>query len=450
LLLASKHWKFLRHRLQALKQSHPRRDACCGDHGNSEVDSRSIATIGNDHTKITPTESDRIYSICISGWYGSGNTGDEAILTQFINELRPGHNLKLCILAGNVGRTYSMYATRDISVLEHPFIIDRWSIVNLLRKRVWALIRVLQTADLFVLGGGSLLADRSRLLNLIYLLDEIWLAKLLGCKVALYAIGVGPLRRRIARRIVAATVRKCDLIAVRDGGSKELLVSLGVPQRQIEVVADPALLLEPRAISLERLPIVPADVVDFEQKPIGVFLIDDLGIGASRKEAVIRSLAAAFDALYRLLGVQFVFVPMMSERHDDDRLIGREVVKQMRCPEAGFVLEKTLMPGEMMWLVGQFRANITMRLHAFLFSLAMRTPAIAVSRDPKMSNAARDFGLSAYLMDFDTLSAEGVERAVIDLEGSRHKYMDILNETLPERYKAAGRMFKLIRGLMVA
>jgi len=303
---------------------------------------------------------------------------------------------------------------------------------------------------LFILGGGSLLHDRSSLRTLIRNLDEIWIAKLFGRKVALYAIGVGPLRRRSARWLVAMTVRKCDLIAVRDNGSKNLLIAIGVPENKIEIVADPALLLIPQAVVASRLHASPDDLQKFKDNAIGVFLIDDLGIDSSHKLKIVTFLAKAFDALHDLIGVSFVFVPMMSEQGDDDRLIAREVVQRMAHRDFTHLIEQTLAPDEMVWLAGQFRANITMRLHAFLFSMAMETPAIAISPDPKVTNAAHDFGLQEYVIPFESLSDMSLKDAVLGLEESRDEYIKILRRSLPERRRAAQKMFDLMHELVAA
>ncbi len=392
----------------------------------------------------------RPYSICISGWYGSGNTGDEAILTQFIREIVSGPHVTLTILPTDARRAYALYARNNISVIEHPVLIGRGGLVNLIRGRTSRLARAVRSADLFILGGGSLLHDRSSLRTLIRNLDEIWIAKLFGRKVALYAIGVGPLRRRSARWLVAMTVRKCDLIAVRDNGSKNLLIAIGVPENKIEIVADPALLLIPQAVVASRLHASPDDLQKFKDNAIGVFLIDDLGIDSSHKLKIVTFLAKAFDALHDLIGVSFVFVPMMSEQGDDDRLIAREVVQRMAHRDFTHLIEQTLAPDEMVWLAGQFRANITMRLHAFLFSMAMETPAIAISPDPKVTNAAHDFGLQEYVIPFESLSDMSLKDAVLGLEESRDEYIKILRRSLPERRRAAQKMFDLMHELVAA
>jgi hypothetical protein len=58
---------------------------------------------------------------------------------------------------------------------------------------------------LLIVGGGSLLHDRGRIRNLIMVLDEIGVAKFFGRRIALFAMGVGPLHRRISRWLVTKT-----------------------------------------------------------------------------------------------------------------------------------------------------------------------------------------------------------------------------------------------------
>lgn len=51
----------------------------------------------------------------------------------------------------------------------------------------------------------------------------------------------------------------------------------------------------------------------------------------------------------------------------------------MKHPVALEVYERHLAPSELKWMTGQFAINITIRLHAMIFSFGMKTPVVAIN-----------------------------------------------------------------------
>ncbi|WP_436570579.1 polysaccharide pyruvyl transferase family protein, partial [Klebsiella pneumoniae] len=69
--------------------------------------------------------------------------------------------------------------------------------------------------DLLLSGGGSLLQDTTSLRSLLYYLWVQRVAWRARKPVMYYAQGLGPLRRRLSRRLVAAAARRAAYITVR-------------------------------------------------------------------------------------------------------------------------------------------------------------------------------------------------------------------------------------------
>jgi polysaccharide pyruvyl transferase CsaB len=367
-------------------------------------------------------------------------------LKQFIREWSP--ESRIIILASNARRAYALYARSNITVGEHPLIFGRGGLRNILTGRFARLLRVMRPADVFILGGGSLLHDRSGLRSLLHVLDEIWIAKLLGRRTALYAIGVGPLRRRLARWLVALSARACDLITVRDAGSMRLLAEIGVPAGRIHLVADPALLLTARPVLPACLGLPEGAFATMKTDTVGLFLLDDMPVDRARRTQIISEIAGALDRLRDQFGWRFMFLPMMSERDDDDRIIARAIATQMQHRDAAIMIEQTFEPEEMLWLAGRFHLNIAMRLHGLLFSLAMETPALALIYDPKVANAVEDFGIGVYALTLDDITTAEVYERTARMHGSACDYLANLRARLPERRAAAERAHDLLRDLI--
>src|SRR5579872_2840845 len=147
--------------------------------------------------------------IAVSGYYGCGNTGDEAVLAGIIESFaRRG-------AAGRAEITVLSADPDDTRQRHRLPAVDRMS--------MHAVRRTLRTSDLLLSGGGSLLQDTTSLRSLVYYLWIVRLARILGTPVMFYAQGIGPLRRRVSRAMVRVVADRVHYITVRDPGSARTL-----------------------------------------------------------------------------------------------------------------------------------------------------------------------------------------------------------------------------------
>ncbi len=178
-----------------------------------------------------PERSTRAVRALLSGYYGYGNLGDEALLSGLVRGLQ-ARGIEPVVLSGDPAATRAQHGVAAY-------------------HRYRGLLGALAHCDVLVSGGGGLLQDRSSLRSLRYYLAVIGLAKTLGRRAVVYGQSVGPLgeagRRRVGRALRGLP------IAVRDAPSADLLASLGL---SAERVADPALLLEAPAASGDAGPVV--------------------------------------------------------------------------------------------------------------------------------------------------------------------------------------------------
>lgn len=162
--------------------------------------------------------------VLISGYYGFGNLGDEALLAGLIPVLQAAH--QVTVLSG------------DPTLTAHNHGL-------LGAHRLRGLPGALWRCDALVSGGGGLLQDKTSSRSLDYYLAVIVLARRLGKRVVIYGQSVGPLSP-VGQRKVAKALKGLP-VAVRDDSSRRLLAELGV---EAELVADAALLLTPPQASL--------------------------------------------------------------------------------------------------------------------------------------------------------------------------------------------------------
>ena len=160
--------------------------------------------------------------VLVSGYYGFGNLGDEALLSGLLGVLQ-GAGHEVTVLSQQPEATVRLHGVRAVSRLAGA---------------PGALLR----CEAFISGGGGLLQDKTSFHSLQYYLGLLSLAKRLGKRVFVYGQSVGPLSER-GRRAVASTLRGVT-VAVRDQPSQVLLESLNIPSY---LCADAALLREPPA-----------------------------------------------------------------------------------------------------------------------------------------------------------------------------------------------------------
>ena len=348
----------------------------------------------------------RSIEIVISGWYGKLNAGDDAILEVFIKESSRRASCNVTVLS----ETPEHIATAPgVTARHHLIVFSQGLLKTILNGKLFKHLAEIRRADLFVLGGGGLLRDNTNWRNLLRLLDEIWFAKLFRRKTMLYGIGVGPFKTRLGKWLIGFTVKHCDLVTVRSEHCAMLLREIGVDANIIHVVADPAFLLESQAPKGQDLLKLFKD-----GKKVGFY--PSYALSRRRQDAGhLKRFAAALDALVEGEGIGIVAMPMSVLADGfDDVMTARAIQSLMKHPDAVQIYDKRLTAAELKWATGQAVMNITVRLHAMIFSLGCDVPVVAVNYEPKVGNVFAEFGMPECLVAIDD------ELAVTLAAASRH------------------------------
>lgn len=303
--------------------------------------------------------------IVISGYYGFANAGDEAMLTAIINTLRQlDPQAEITVITGNCAATAARHRVRAVK-----------------RTDFFAIVRSLAACSLVISGGGSLLQDVTSSRSLYYYLSIMGLAVALGKPVMLYAQGIGPVRRRMARKAVRRLLQHVQMISVRDRESKRDLTAMGVTVPPIHVTAD-AVLSMPTVTATAGEEILRRAGSDGTRRRVGISLREWRGV-QQYKTAV----AAAADVLQTEENVEIIFVPM---QYPADVQAGEAVAALMKTP--ALVLREAYDTAEFMSLMACMDAVIANRLHALVFASLVHVPVTAVSYDPKIDSFMTGIG----------------------------------------------------------
>lgn len=322
-------------------------------------------------------------NVVLSGYYGFQNTGDEAILYAIIQKLRSIRpEIQITVLSNDPEKTAQQYQVEAV---------NRW--------RIFDVFKALFRCRMLISGGGSLLQDVSSPNSPLYYLGIIFLAKLLGRRTMVYAQGIGPLSINRNKRLVSWLLKRVDLLTVRDSGSKDELLALGV-NRTIIITADPVLGLSGELIAHNPgAEILARNGVCKEGRGplLGVFIRPWMANG------FIQELARAFDALAEE-GWKTVFIPMQFPR---DIAIAKETVKLMN--REAVILKEAYTTAEILSLTKNLDLVLGMRLHALIGGAVMGVPVIGLSYDPKVDRFLEQMGQALLISLNDLCSKSLVE-----------------------------------------
>lgn len=316
--------------------------------------------------------------IVISGYYGYGNTGDEAVLAGILATFKQiGLDVQVTVLSADPERT----------MVEHP------GVESVHRYHIGSLIRVIRKADLVISGGGSLLQDVTSTRSIRYYLFILQLAQFLKKKTAIYAQGIGPLYNSKIRAAVARTLNKTDLISVRDVNSKTLLESIGVNRVPIHIAADPSFVVE-----------ADIDTADKILTESGLNAKELIGVSLRpwpKPDTWLERAAEGIRQASKELDANFVFIPMQ-ESEDTDI-----------CASVGIgtVIHGAGGVRAVKGIISRCSLVVGMRLHSLIFAASENVPFVPIVYDPKVS-AFASMAEQTDGVNVESLNADAVRDAI--------------------------------------
>lgn len=333
--------------------------------------------------------SSRRVRVLVIGNFGSGNTGDEAILA---------------------GLSDGLVGDADVTVVSRrPEAIKRIhglpAVPMMSWRGVWAFFRT----DAVAVGGGGLFGKG--LPPLVALLPFVLLAaRCVGRKrIVLQALGVYPDTPRGPLLLLRIVARLADAVSVRDEISQATLRSgpFGYPSPQL--VADPSFYMRSRPAALAQAELARHGVT-VAVRPLMISLkpTPDLDLN----DRTLDVLAVVADWWLAARSSPVVVVPMSGQgdyglgpRHGDARL-GDRLRARCSAPERVVVLPEAIEPRLAKAVIGESAAVVGMRLHALLFSVGMCRPTLGLVFEHKTRSWLSQVGIAQLAVD--TLTADRV------------------------------------------
>ncbi|MDD6255495.1 MAG: polysaccharide pyruvyl transferase CsaB [Eubacteriales bacterium] len=382
--------------------------AVLGEYGRDTISRYySAAKMTDDYMQVYRRAVQPEINVLLSGYYGFGNAGDEAILgSVYENIMSMGRNTAVSVLVANPEKNRGRYPFR---------MIDRFNIP--------AVRKAVTESDVVVSGGGSLLQDRTSTKSLIY---YTWIMNEAAkhSRLVMYANGIGPVIRAKNRARVRGAVEKAGLITLRDSKSADTLREMGVTDKELHVTADPVFAYKGADVYRaknksdellkEKLPETGAD------RPFVAVSLRDWQAADPDFDSKTAELC---DFIHEKSGMEIVFI-VMQRPNDED--ISRRVMGLMNS--RAFLLNDYEGTDDLMGITGRASFILCMRLHTLIFAAHMGVPTLGIVYDPKVRE---------YLGMLGMPSAGSVEK--FDIDEAEEKAADMIEnrEKYAERIRAA-------------
>lgn len=293
--------------------------------------------------------------VLLSGYYGKGNGGDEALLATLLQML-PSHVTPV-VLSGNPQETSQRYGVESYN-----------------RMAFLQVIQALHSCDAFIWGGGSLMQDVTSTISPFYYGGLMAIAQLMGLKTLAWGQGIGPLLRRQTHWLAKWNFAGCMKVSVRDRSSSDLLLDWNIPHI---LAPDPVWALESKPIKeLAELP-KPRIAVTFRNHP----------------QLTETRLANLTRALVNLQTATEAFILILPFQKSEDLPIAEKIHLQLQDNSQIICLEEPEI------LKGAFQnvdMVIGMRLHSLIMAASEGCRCFALSYDPKINRLMEDLDIPGW------------------------------------------------------
>ncbi|EPR08011.1 polysaccharide pyruvyl transferase CsaB [Ruminiclostridium papyrosolvens] len=301
------------------------------------------------------------YDVIVSGYYGFGNIGDDAMLRSIVDNLKeqkPG--ISILALSRNPLETARNYGVSAIN-----------------RKNIFKVYSSMKKAKLFVYGGGNIIQDSTSSRSLMFYLGTAWLAKKLKLKIMFYANGIGPINKSGNTEHSRKILNMADVITVRERFSLNELKKMGISGPKIALTADAAFAvnINPDELNDSRN----LSGLSPDKKYAGFSVRRCPGFEEQQHVKYEQAIAEAADYVFNKYGLEPVFIPM--EYNVDINTI-KNIISKMKTKN--YIISNNHNVVETFSVIHKMDIMVSMRLHALIFAAYLKVPFMGISYQPKV------------------------------------------------------------------
>jgi colanic acid/amylovoran biosynthesis protein len=417
--------------------------------------------------------------ILLTGAFGSVNRGDAARVKTSIEAIRKqAKNSQFTFMTTDPDIDKKIYRADKIEVIGTYQVSNKISLKklmvlsrvleifsHLLGGLIWHLsggaIKIFRSAeftqyDLFIDLSGESLTDYYGQMSLLKCLYPLALGTLLKRKVVVYGQSIGPFDRPLGRIIARFVLNRVSLIIARDEYSMEFLKNYQITKAPTYHTTDPAFILKPASktrttknFQSEGIKHSPTKVLIGVAASRGSFRRSVSGNGNIEEtyQHFLEVLAKGLDALIEQLDADVIFIPHVISARQDDREVARKIYQFIKHQERVTLVEGEYTTEELKGMIAECDLFVGSRMHANIAALSSHVPTIAIAYSHKMLSLMEGIGLTHYVCNIETVTAENLTEKVVDAWQNRAKLQDHLNVKMDEMKRKTEMSAKLVTNL---
>lgn len=315
--------------------------------------------------------------IAIFGSYGQGNIGDEAIADGMAKIIKQAHPETQLILFSHCHSELHEKHTEFETV--KPMIASGLrSLWQQLRSGEWkATLETLKTCNWIMIGGGGIFHDQEIGQQGFSPLFIWWLRcilfKFLGKKIAIAAVGIGPIKNSLSYWWLRGILKRAEVITVRDEASQALAKTL--TRKLVTLLPDPVWGL---------LPSPPAKVTT------GTLGINIRANNRFTTEQLVKKLIGIIDSITKKSVFKKIELIPFAFHNPDDRELMNKVVATISAHTS---LPTTIAAGsnvnDIYARVAQCDHFIATRFHSYIFAVSADIPCSLLSYSDKTDQISK-------------------------------------------------------------
>ncbi|WLV24426.1 polysaccharide pyruvyl transferase family protein [Aciduricibacillus chroicocephali] len=331
-------------------------------------------------------------TVGIVGNYGNHNEGDEAILAGILHQLDKELGIKrdeVVVFSKNPANTEALH-----NVTARPLFSTEKSLLGRVMGAWRRNYNSIKKLDFVIIGGGGILMDLYKT-NVVMFALYGWMARKASVPYIVYGAGAGPIATTFGKRILHTLGKGASLITVRDQDSAELIESLHIG-KPVSVIPDPALALEPPAITVNERPLhIGVTVLPYHD---GVYWPDE------NQELYTNYIEGMARNLDRLLSENpETHVHFFATKQPYDAEVAERVREHMRNGERCTVENGPHDYRRILEIISEQDVIIGTRLHSIILAAVAKKPTIAIGYHRKVGSFMEQAGCSENLISIEAL-----------------------------------------------
>lgn len=355
--------------------------------------------------------------ILISGYYGFENFGDDAILYSILNEIK------------------KTFPQSDITVISNnpDLIKTEYKTNSIYRFDFKEISKCLSSSDIFISGGGSLLQDITSLKSLCYYLTLIWLAKRFKNKIYIFAQGIGPIKTLAGKILLKKTLKKVDLITVRDKQSKEYLSKLKIKSI---LTSDPVWNINKNSEIIRQ--------AAKQNKKVGIQLREWDSLTEHDLKILCEGLNSLLEEDNNI--TDLILLSLQDSKDLNILQSFKEIIKNNK-PELNIKVINNVSIDNAFDIINGLDYFIAMRFHAVLAAMKLNVPVLPIVYDPKVKAISEEAGIPYIEIGF--ISENDLKRKIKNLVERQDKYIGKICHYAKEKQDEARQNFVLLEQMLM-